>query len=224
MALNIEAIEKRIVDAAQHVRRSSKDVCLIAVSKKQSIVAIKAAIDCGQIHFGENYAQELSLKRDAMTNSAVCWHFIGKLQRNKVSQIVGNVTLIHAVDSVALAQAIDKEAVKRGVVQDILLAINLADEVSKTGIAIDDADGLLDEINELQGIKCKGLMGMPPLANNAENNRKYFCRLRMLRDRLMSIHPSLTELSMGTSHDFEVAVEEGATLIRVGTSIFGARA
>lgn len=218
---NLKEIKKRIPEGVR----------LIAVSKGQSIEKIRNAIEAGQKDFGENYAQEL-LEHSSQLSAvggqplAVHWHFIGRLQRNKVKQVIGKVSLIHSVDSLDLAREIDRRAAALGKIQPILMEINLAGETYKTGVQPSDVEKLVSEMLSLKNLKLEGLMVLPPYHHDPEQIRPYFRRLREIRDAInlknLYKHP-LTELSMGMTHDFEVAIEEGATIVRIGTGIFGER-
>lgn len=203
------------VDAiARRAGRDPADVTIVAVSKLQPASAIVEAAAAGVTDVAENYAQELVAKQAEVT-APVRWHFIGKLQRNKVKMIAGKVALIHAVDSYELAAEIDRRAAG---VQPILVAVNTGGEEQKTGVAPADAPALLERIRGLAKVRVDGLMTMPPWPERPEDSRPYFRALRELGDRL-----GLRHLSMGTSGDYAVAIEEGATLVRIGTAIFGER-
>lgn len=215
---------ERIAAAADRAGRSPEDVEVVAVTKKFLVNTIDEARAAGVTHVGENYAQELAAKYDVLPRpDELVWHFIGHLQRNKVKQVVGRADLIHAVDSERLAAEIDKRAEAVGLVQPVMIEVSLAGEASKSGIAPEQVAALLDFMRERESIRCVGLMAMPPWPEEPEDNRKWFAQLRELRDRLATEDRPLSELSMGTSGDFEVAVEEGATLVRIGTAIFGPR-
>ncbi|GAB4568329.1 MAG: YggS family pyridoxal phosphate-dependent enzyme [Haliangiales bacterium] len=224
-------VQARISAAAERAGRAPDEVTLIGVTKRHPAALIEAAHAVGIRDVGENYAQELAQKLDQVACAAeLRWHFIGHLQRNKVKYVLGRSALIHAVDSERLAREIAKQAQAAadaetlpGGSQRLLMAVNLADEEQKSGVSEKDAPALLDLIAALPHIECVGLMTMPPFAQTPEQNRAYFRRLAALRRELATSHPALTELSMGTTGDFEVAVEEGATLVRVGTALFGAR-
>ena len=221
IAQNLEEVRKRIAAAAQRAGRDPAAVRLVAVSKTVGVDRIKEALAAGQKSFGENYLQEAKAKIETL-GEAADWHFIGHLQSNKAKAAVGLFPLIHSVDRLSLAQALEKAAAQLGKVQDILLQVNLAGEESKSGTAPELAPGLLREIALLPHLKVLGLMTMPPFLA-PEAVRPYFKALRELKDRLQADLGPLPELSMGMTGDFEVAVEEGATLVRVGTAIFGAR-
>jgi len=198
-----------------------KSVDLLAVSKKQSIVKILALYDEGQRLFGENYVQELLEKKLEIGKSNISWHMIGPLQTNKVNKIVGEVDLIHSVDSVKLAKVISERADKLDIKQNILVQINTSGETTKSGLPLENCHHSVKEILELPGLNVRGFMTMPPFAENPESSRPHFRSLRMLRDQYASVGAS--ELSMGTTQDFEVAIDEGATIIRVGEALFGSR-
>jgi len=200
--------------------RAPAEVTIVAVSKLQPAAAVAAAVAAGVTDVAENYAQELVAKHDELVALDVRWHFIGKLQRNKARMVVGRAALIHAVDSLDLAVEIDKRARTAGIVQEVLIAINTGGEAQKTGVVPDAAAALLDAIAALPGVAVRGLMTMPPWPEAPEDSRRYFRALRELRDRLAR---PLPHLSMGTTGDYAVAIEEGATLVRIGTAIFGER-
>jgi pyridoxal phosphate enzyme (YggS family) len=213
--------------AAAAARRAGRDpaaVTLVAISKKMPSEAIREALEAGQLDFGENYAQELRDKMAALEGTRARWHFVGSLQRNKVKYVAGRVHLIHGVDDPALLPEIDRRA--QGVPQDVLVEVSLAGEAQKGGVTPDALPTLLDAFAGLARVRCVGLMCMPPPADDAEASRPYFRQLRELLQREATharANVALTELSMGMSGDYQVAVEEGATLIRVGTAIFGPR-
>lgn len=211
------------VDAAARASgREPSSVTVVAVSKLQPVAAIVEAAGAGVTDVGENYAQELAAKQAEVT-APLRWHFIGKLQRNKVKQVVGRAALIHAVDNLPLAEEIAARARAQGLVQDVLVAVNTGGEVTKSGLAHQAIPALLDAIGQLDGIAVRGLMTMPPWPEHPEDNRAHFRSVRLLRDALATAERPLFELSMGTSGDAAVAIEEGATLVRIGTAIFGER-
>ena len=218
IAQRLAAVEERLVAACTRAGRRRTDVTLVAVSKLQPPAAIEAAVEAGATTFGENYVQELRSKQDALTTLDVAWHFIGSLQRNKAKDLVGRVALIHSVDSLALAEAISRRAAGVDATVDILLEVNAAGELTKGGVRADAVARLVDQVRALPALRCRGLMTMPPPADDAAASRPHFRGLAALARTL-----DLPELSMGMTGDFEVAVEEGATIVRVGTAIFGAR-
>ncbi|HSA59532.1 MAG TPA: YggS family pyridoxal phosphate-dependent enzyme [bacterium] len=220
---NLLEVRNRIAAAVRRAGRKASDITLVAVSKGQPVEKILEAIAAGQRDFGENYAQELL---DHLPVGDVRWHFIGHLQRNKVKQIIGRTALIHTVDSPELALEIDKRAAAMGKIQPVLIELNLHGEASKTGLAPDRAEMLVSEMNRLPHVELRGLMTIPPATEDAEEARPSFRLLREIRDALnrKNVYKRpLADLSMGMTQDFEVAIEEGATFVRVGTGIFGER-
>ena len=227
------AVQAQVRAALARAGRPPDAARIVAVTKKHPPATIQRALAVGMREVGENYAQEMVAKIDALApqeRAALRWHFIGRMQRNKVKHVVGRAALIHAVDSESLAHEIDKCAGQRageqagpGLVQPVLLAVNLAGEAQKSGVPPAQLAGLLEVIARLPHVSCAGLMTMPPLARTPEDSRPYFRRLAGLRAALATAAQPLPELSMGTTGDFEIAIEEGATLVRVGTAIFGAR-
>jgi pyridoxal phosphate enzyme (YggS family) len=223
VAGNLLRIRERIAAAVAR-RGPGPEPTLIGVAKHQPIASVRAAIAAGLTDVGENYAQELKAKQDALGEGAARWHFIGGLQSNKVKLVVGRAT-IHTVDRPSLVAAIAARARAVGCTQAVLLEVNLGGEAQKAGAAPGDVPGLLDAIaGEGGAVVCRGLMALPP-QDTPERTRPHFAALRELAARTAPRpHCELRELSMGMSGDFEVAIEEGATLVRVGTAIFGARA
>lgn len=222
---NISKVEKKINAACSRAGRSQEDVTLIAVSKTKPIEMIEEALACGKREFGENKAQELKQKYEALPKD-IKWHFIGHLQTNKVKYVVGMACLIHSVDSYHLAEAIETESAKRDVISHILIEVNVAQEDSKFGIHEEEAMELVCAIAKLPHIKIEGLMTIAPFVENPEQNRKIFRKLYKLSVDIASKNidnVSMGALSMGMTNDYEVAVEEGATYVRVGTAIFGSR-
>jgi hypothetical protein len=225
VAGNLKQIEERIRTAAQRVGRNPDSVRLVAVSKTQPAEAVKAALAAGQQIFGENYVQEFLEKAQQLPES-VEWHFIGSLQSNKVKYLANLTTLIHSVDRLSLAREIDRQWEKIGKPCDILLQVNISGEETKSGTTSEDLLQLAREASLLPHLRVRGLMTMPPFFDEPERVRPYFRELRRLAEVLASEQiPGITmeELSMGMSGDFEVAIEEGATLVRVGSAIFGER-
>jgi PLP dependent protein len=221
---NLEEIKQRLDDAARRAGRDPAELRLVAVTKTVEVERLKFAVAAGQTLFGENYLQEAKTKI-ASLGPGLTWHFIGHLQSNKAKAAVDLFDLIHSVDRLSLAQALEQAAAKRDKIQDILLQVNLAGEASKSGTAPENAADLLSEISKMPHLRVLGLMTMPPWFDDPERGRPYFRALRELRDRLRGLHVAdLPELSMGMTGDFEAAVSEGATLVRIGTAIFGQRA
>ena len=222
---NLNTIEDRIRAACSSSGRKREDVRLIAVSKTKPVEMLQEAYACGCRDFGENKVQELVDKYEKLPKD-IRWHMIGHLQRNKVKYIVDKVYLIHSVDSLRLAEEISKEAVKKEVTVSILIEVNVANEESKFGTAAEEAISLVEEIAKLPNIVIKGLMTIAPYVENSEENRLYFAKLKQIYVDI--IHKNvdnvfMKELSMGMTGDYEVAITEGATYIRVGTGIFGER-
>ena len=221
----IDGVEQRIGEACRRSGRSRDEVRLVAVSKKFALPVILEANRLGLRDFGENYAQELRDKqRDAGESAAgtLRWHFIGALQRNKVKYVVGKADLIHAVDNMALVAELDKRAAPSGTRVQALVEIN-GGEQSKNGIRGDDLREFLESASRFQSVSLEGLMIMPPYFENPEMSRPWFSGLREMRDKIAGEFPGIRELSMGMSNDFEVAIEEGATILRVGSALFGPR-
>jgi pyridoxal phosphate enzyme (YggS family) len=222
---NLEELKRRLEDAARTAGRDPVDIRLVAVTKTVGLEGLKEAVAAGQTLFGENYVQEARGKI-ASLGPGLTWHFIGHLQSNKAKAAVELFDLIHAVDRASLAQALEQAAARRDKIQNILLQVNLAGEASKSGTAPENAQDLLSEISKMPHLRVLGLMTMPPWFDDPARVRPYFRALRELRDRLRGlqlVEGNLPELSMGMTGDFEVAVAEGATLVRIGTAIFGQR-
>lgn len=222
---NYLEVQKNIDEACARTGRSRDNVKLIAVSKTKPVSELLEAYEAGARDFGENYVQELVDKIPQLP-SDIRWHMIGHLQRNKVKYIVGKVALIHSVDSLRLAEEISKESVKNGIVSDILLEVNVAGEESKWGGSLDETIELVRKASELPGIRINGLMTVAPYVENSEENRQVFVKLRQLSVDISAQNidnVSMNALSMGMTGDYIVAAEEGATYLRVGTGIFGAR-
>lgn len=215
------AVRARVDDACRRAGRPIEDVTVVAVSKLHPASAAVEAIAAGATDLGENYAQELVGKAAevaALTPAVVRWHFIGRLQRNKAKLVAGKVALVHAVDSLELGVELGKRAAAIGAVQPVLIAVNLGGEATKGGVGAGEVDAIVGGLATVAGVRVDGLMTMPPPVDDAEQVRPHFRELRELRDRL-----GLRLLSMGMTGDFEVAIEEGATHVRIGTAIFGSR-
>lgn len=222
---NYKEVENNIAQACEKAGRARNSVELIAVSKTKPVSDIEVIYKTGQRLFGENKVQEMMSKQPELP-SDIKWHLIGHLQSNKAKYIVGNTVLIHSVDSVKLAQTISKEAVKKGVCQDILIEVNVAGEQSKFGLTADDTLKLVEDIVPLENIRICGLMTIAPFVDDPEENRPVFRKLKQLsvdiaNEKIDNV--TMDVLSMGMTNDYTVAIEEGATLIRVGTAIFGER-
>ncbi len=226
IADNLGKVRGRIVDAAERAGREAGDVHLVTVTKTRSLDEIRAAVDAGAADLGENYAQEMMEKAEALADEKVRWHAIGHLQTNKVRGIVPFVSLVHSIDSQRVGRELDKRAAAAQREVPFLLQVNVSGEASKFGLAAEEALPLAKSLAELEHSRLVGLMTMPPYCEDPEENRPYFVRLRELRERLVDdgvAAEHLRHLSMGMTCDFEVAVEEGATLVRVGSAIFGPR-
>jgi pyridoxal phosphate enzyme (YggS family) len=225
IAENLKRISDRICSTAERAGREADSVRLVAVSKTQSSEAVKAALEAGQQIFGENYVQEF-LEKSRNLPESVEWHFIGSLQSNKVKYIAGLTSLIHSVDRLSLAREIDRQWGKIEKCCDILLQVNISGEETKSGTTSEGLIHLAHEVSKLPSVRVRGLMTMPPFFDEPERARPYFRELKRLSEELAAKKiPGVTmeELSMGMSGDFEVAIEEGATLVRVGSAIFGER-
>ena len=223
---NLIQVKRRIIEAAKRVGRDSSDVRLLAVSKEQTDVTVAEGVHAGMTLFGENKIQEARNKIEALGRDGLEWHFIGRLQKNKVKFIFDLFDLVHSVDSLALAEAIHKKAQTLGSCMPILLQVNVSGEKSKLGMDPLIVPKEIHRLAKLEGVKVRGLMTIPPYNRNPENSRPYYVCLRELRDTCSNLGipgVQLDELSMGMSNDYEVAVEEGATLVRVGTGLFGPR-
>ena len=225
IADNLRTIQTRIDAAALKAGRDPATVRLVAVSKTRQAVFVDEAARSGQRLFGENYVQELAAKARE-TTEPVEWHFIGHLQSNKVRQIAGLVTMIHSVDRLSLAQEIDRQWGKLGRVCDVLIEVNIACEETKCGTRVMEVFDLVRRVAALQHLRLRGLMTMPPFYDDPEGARPYFRELRCIAGQIAAENipdVEMKELSMGMSGDFEVAIAEGATLVRVGSAIFGER-
>jgi pyridoxal phosphate enzyme (YggS family) len=225
IAANLASIHQEIETTCRECGRNPAGVRLVAVAKTKSPELVEAALAAGQAVIGESYVQELVTKTDLIRTPAE-WHFIGHLQSNKAKYLVGRVALIHSVDRLSLAREIDKQWGKSGVTANILLQVNLAEEESKSGTTLQEAEALARAIAPLQHVRLRGLMTLPPYCPDPEEVRPYFRQLRQLAEHLSDCSlpgVSMDELSMGMSHDFRIAIEEGATLVRIGTAIFGER-
>ncbi len=224
---NFISVSERKDAAAVRSGRDRDDVLLVAVTKTHGPEEINEAISAGATDIGENKVQEILEKYDKV--KPVRWHMIGHLQRNKVKSIIDKVVMIHSVDSVRLAEEIDKRAKAAGIVMDVLLQVNIGDEASKTGAPVDEFFPMLDEIMAgCRNVRVRGLMCVPPAGDSPEDAREYFARARQMFEKMKTLEYDNDlycpdTLSMGMSGDFEVAIEEGSTLVRVGSSIFGRR-
>lgn len=222
---NLAEVEERICAACERAGRDRSEVTLIAVSKTKPVEMMEACMECGVVTFGENKVQELCSKYEVLPKD-LHWHLIGHLQRNKVKYVTDKAELIHSVDSLRLAEQINEEAKKKDVVCNILIEVNIANEESKFGVSREELKSLLDEIKKLTNVQVKGLMTIAPFVEDPEDNRKYFREMHkifidMSHENADNIKMEI--LSMGMTGDYQVAIEEGATMVRVGTGIFGTR-
>ena len=222
---NLEIVNQKIAQACERAGRRRDEVTLIAVSKTKPVSLLEEAYQAGARDFGENKVQEMMDKIPVLPED-IKWHMIGHLQRNKVKYLIGKTTLIHSVDSMRLAEEISRLSTKNNVTTDILIEVNIAEEESKFGTSRDEAISLVEEVSGLSGIRICGLMTIAPYVDDPEDNRKYFREIKKLSVDIANRNidnVSMSILSMGMTGDYEVAIEEGATMVRVGTGIFGER-
>lgn len=225
LAQNVIEVEKNIQAACKRAKRAREEVTLIAVSKTKPVSDIEEVLTTGILDYGENKVQELTDKYEVLPKD-IRWHMIGHLQRNKVKYLMGKVTMIHSVDSLRLAEQIEHEAAKADTIVSVLIEVNVAQEESKFGTTCSDAIALVEAAAKMPHLKIKGLMTIAPFTENPEENRIYFRKLKQLSVDIKSKNidnVDMDELSMGMTGDYEVAIEEGATMVRVGTGIFGER-
>jgi len=221
IADNLKSVTQRIARCCERSGRPESAVKLVCVTKEADIEDIQTAILAGVTDIGENRVQSAASKYEAIGNR-VTWHLIGHLQTNKAKDAVRIFSLIHSIDSIRIAEAVDREAQKIGKVQDVLLQINVSGESTKFGACPEDVDGIIEEISLYGNINVKGFMTIAPQTGDPESVRKYFCALREFRDRLDPARKAgYSALSMGMTDDFEVAIEEGSTIVRIGSAIFG---
>lgn len=226
VAENVKNIRKRIEETCFRCGRRPEDLTVVAVTKTFGVEKIREAIDAGQLDFGENYAQELNEKRQQLGDSKARWHFIGHLQTNKVKYIVDYIHLIHTVDNARVADELQKRAERNNRLLDVLIEVHTTDEPTKSGVEPQHVLELVKSISKLRRVRVEGLMTMGPFSDDPNDSRPSF---RQLADLSKTIEKegienvSMKHLSMGMSHDFEVGIEEGATIVRIGTAIFGKR-
>ena len=226
IADNLKSVKRRIGEAARKAGRSPDSIRLVVVSKQASSEKIISAYEAGAECFGENKIQEAVDKIENVKLQGLAWHFIGHLQKNKIKYINSHFDLIHSVDSLSLAEKISEHSKSQDRVQPVLLQINISGEEAKFGMSPSDLVEQLSDFAVFNGIRIKGLMTIPPQDPNPESSRQYFSALRLLRDKCQNLNIDgieLNELSMGMTSDYKVAIEEGATLVRIGTAIFGLR-
>lgn len=220
---NIAMVRERIEKAAKHAGREPREITLLAAAKSVAVKDMQAAVRAGVNAFGENYIQEAKKKIKNIKGKDIRWHFIGRLQKNKAKDAAALFDMIETVDSIGLAKELNKRAKQK---LDVLIQVNLSKEKTKGGVADNEAPPLAREIAKLENLSLKGLMTIPQYFENPEMSRPYFTELRKLAERIRRENIpgiSMKELSMGMSHDLEIAIEEGATIIRIGTAIFGER-
>jgi pyridoxal phosphate enzyme (YggS family) len=223
IAENLRGVRERIARACGRAGRDPGSVTLVAVSKTKGAADVEAAYGAGQRVFGENYVQELLQKLEALAHlEGIAWHFIGKLQRNKVRHLVGRVEMIESVDSARLAAEIERRAGDLGRKVEVLVEVNVGGEATKGGSSADEVRAVLEAVAASRWLVCRGLMAIPPVEDDPERSRRWFVMMREMRETLGG-EKLLPELSMGMTGDFEAAIEEGATIVRVGTAIFGER-
>lgn len=217
----IQEIEQRLARACERAGRKREEVLLLGASKYANAEKIREAYQCGVRVFGESKAQDFLKKFEELKDLPIDWHFIGNLQTNKVKYIIDKVSLIHSLDRQSLAEEIQKRAERLGKVQDVLIEVNVGKEETKGGVYEEDLEKLFEYCLSLKNLRVLGLMAIPPYKENPEEVRPYFVKLRKLKEKLEELYKiKLPHLSMGMSGDFEVAVEEGATIVRIGSAIF----
>lgn len=222
---NLKDVEERIQAACDRSGRKREDVLLVAVSKTKPVEMIEEVMTAGIVDFGENKPQELRDKYEVLPQN-LRFHMIGHLQTNKIKYVIDRVVLIHSIDSIHLAEAVNAEAKKHNRIMPVLVEVNVAQEESKSGFLVEKAENAIREIAKLSNIRVEGLMTIAPFVENAEENRQYFVKLRKLSVDIAAKNidnVTMHHLSMGMTGDYEVAIEEGATMVRVGTGIFGER-
>ena len=225
IAENINLIRQKLASTAEKAGRDPADITILGVSKKIKSELIIEAYNSGLTDFGENYAQEFRDKYGLLSQDLekARWHFIGHLQKNKIKYVIGKAHLIHSVDSLGLVEEIDRRSENIGVISNILIEVNSGGEETKTGISFSDAENLIKKLYNFENISFRGLMTMAPYFDDPEMARPFFRGLKEFSDEVRKNHPQANEISMGMSGDFEVAVEEGSTIVRIGTAIFGER-
>jgi len=220
---NLQKVKDEIASVCQRIGRNPQEITLIAITKNAPVASIQEAVDCGITDLGENRVQEAEEKYRSFKGKPVKFHLVGHLQTNKIKAALEVFDLIHSVDSLHLAQAIENQAAKKNKVVEILLQVNISGEDTKFGLASGNAAGLLQEISGLKHLKVNGLMTIAPQVDDSEKTRPVFCQLRELKDKFNSLHIThytLHDLSMGMTDDYRIAIEEGATMLRIGRAIF----
>lgn len=222
---NLRSIKEEISGAAKTAGRNPEDITLVAVSKRHPPEAISSIVQAGHFDIGENYVQEAEEKQSALNDPAIRWHFIGQIQSRKAKYVAGNFHLIHAVDRIKLANALHSQATEMDLTQPVLVQVNISGEETKAGIAPEDINKLVEHIfTNCNQLDLQGLMCMPPVFDQGEAARPYFAKLRKLKEEIeQRLGTYLPHLSMGMSGDYFQAIQEGSTLVRIGTNIFGQR-
>lgn len=222
---NIELVKAAIAASSETSGRNPEEITLIGVSKRISNDLIIEAVNSGLLNLGENYAQDFRDKYEILNPefNEIIWHFIGHLQKNKIKYVIGKTALFHSLNSIGLAEEMNKRAGKLGITVNMLIEINTSGEKSKTGMTFEESDKLLEKAKKFENLNINGFMTMAPYFEDTERARPYFRKLKEYRDEMLNRYPAAKELSMGMSGDFKIAVEEGATIVRVGTAIFGER-
>jgi hypothetical protein len=216
---NYKKVLNRLREAAERSGRKLEDIRLICVTKEATVEEVKEAVSVGVKEIGENRVQELLKKQDALKDSSLIWHFIGVLQTNKVKKVVGNVSLIQSLDRISLAEEIDKRASRRNLLQDVLVEVNISGEETKHGVSPDYLPQFLDKLEDFSHLRIRGLMTIAPYVEPSET-RPFFRKMRELFEKERERRENFNILSMGMSNDFEVAVEEGSNMVRIGSAIF----
>ena len=220
---NLEQIQNEITTAENQYSREAGSVCLLAVSKTRSIDEIMTAFDAGQRHFGENYCQEAIDKIEAINQKDIIWHFIGPIQSNKTRQIAENFDWVHTVDRIKIARRLNESRHENLPQLNICIQINISGEKTKSGIEINETESFIKELELFERLKVRGLMALPAKTDNVDNQRAAFSLIKNKFDDLKQTHPDLDTLSIGTTDDMTAAIAEGATIVRIGTAIFGPR-
>jgi|SRR6056297_1047773 len=220
---NFQILGNEIYEISKSCGRNADDIKLIAVSKTFPVSAIQEILETGHKIFGENKAQEIRDKMEVLQGEGAEWHFIGPLQKNKVKYVAGKTKLIHSVESEKIALEIDKRSANEGQVQDILIEVNVSGEESKHGLNPDDTQAFINTLQGYDNIRVTGFMTMAPYTDDEQVIRTTFKGLRVLRDKVQKDYPQIVELSMGMTNDYKIAIQEGATILRIGSAIFGAR-
>jgi pyridoxal phosphate enzyme (YggS family) len=220
---NIDHIRKKISVTENRFKRRKSSVSLLAVSKTRSVETIITAINQGQLHFGENYCQEAVAKIEAINNPKLVWHFIGPIQSNKTRQITNHFDWVHTIDRIKIARLLNEQRPENLDPLNVCVQVNISYENSKSGIMLDDVDGFIEELEQFKRLKVRGLMSLPAPVNNFNKQRVPFSILKQKLQELKISRPEIDTLSIGTSEDMTAAIAEGATIVRIGTALFGPR-